>query len=247
MSIARRLPILWLTLRQFRAGKATVIVALFAATPILFAVIDVASSQQESASRFLADAFLQLLAPTVIPLATLILATNVFGNEIADRTLPYLTMKPVRRGRIVIEKYLGAIILTSVAFCLGMLIAWIIVRMGESGVGTAILGALVAGTVAGVVAYGSLFLLVSLIIPRALIVGVIYILLWESALARFIPGIKLLSIRHYSQSIFVRILGDSGIKLDNAMQLSSAIIVVALVTVVSLVLATSRLRRMNLH
>src|SRR5690606_28469410 len=39
MSITRRAPILWLTLRQFRAGRATLLVALFAATSILFAGI----------------------------------------------------------------------------------------------------------------------------------------------------------------------------------------------------------------
>lgn len=248
MSIAQRLPILWLTVRQFRAGKSTIVVALFAATPILFAVIDVAGSNHAAGRHFLSDAFLQLLAPTVIPLATLILATNVLGNEIADRTLPYLFLKPLSRGRIVLEKYLGAVFLTGIAFAIGLIAAWAIVDVSRpSDVTSTMLAALLIGAACAILAYGALFLLVSLVIPRALIVGIIYILLWESALARFIPGVKLLSIRHFSQSVFVRILGDSTVKLANAMQLSSALIVVAILTVVSLVLATMRLRTMNLN
>src|SRR5690606_11750704 len=102
-------------------------------------------------------------------------------------------------------------------------------------------------TLAGILGYGALFLLVSLVIPRALIVGVIYVLLWESTLARFIPGIRYLAVRHYEQSIFVRILDVGTVTLPDAMRLGSAIIVILALVVVTLALATLRLRTMNLN
>jgi hypothetical protein len=53
-------------------------------------------------------------------------------------------------------------------------------------------------------------------------------------------------VAHYVESIFERIQNDPELMSDNAAQLSSAIIVLAAATVVSLLLATRRLRRMSL-
>lgn len=244
MSITRRAPILWLTLRQFRAGRATLLVALFAATPVLFAAIFRWSSETGDAAEFLTNQFLEILAPTILPLATLILATNALGNEIADRTLVYIVLKPVARSRLIVEKFIASALVTALAFAIGLVATWV-VASGGSGSGR-MLGALLAGTLAGVAAYGALFLLVSLLVPRALLVGIIYVLIWESALARFIPGIKMLSVRHFAQSVFVRLLDNPSVRLDRALQLSSATIVLAVLVIAALALATLRLRQMNI-
>lgn len=243
---ARAFPILWLTVRQFGAGKAIRVVALFAATPIVFSLIYLLNSGDVTPTRFLSQMFLNFLAPTVIPLATLILATAALGNELADRTIPYIALKPVSRARIVLEKFGGVIVITGLAFVIALIATWGIAALGDGSVGVRTLVALLLATLAGVLAYAATFLFVSLIIPRSLIVGIIYILLWESLLARFIPGIKLLSVRHFTQSIYVRVLDDSAITLDRAMQLGSAVTVLILVIVGSLALATLRLQRMNL-
>lgn len=247
MSYAQRLPILWLTIRQLTAGKATRVAALFAAVPVLFALIHLFGSITADGTGYLAGLFLNLLAPTVIPLATLILATNVLGNEVADRTLPYLTLKPIGRWRIVVEKFAGAMLILALVFAVGLLITWGIVAASDDTVDAMLLPAMLAATLAGILGYGALFLLVSLVIPRALIVGVIYVLLWESTLARFIPGIRYLAVRHYEQSIFVRILDVGTVTLPDAMRLGSAIIVILALVVVTLALATLRLRTMNLN
>ena len=36
-----------------------------------------------------------------------------------------------------------------------------------------------------------------------LLVGIIYAFAWESLLGRFLPGIKVVSIRHYTDSTFI--------------------------------------------
>lgn len=244
MSITRHVPILWLTLRQFRAGRATLLVALFAATPVLFAAIFRWSSETADAAEFLTTLFLEILAPTILPLATLILATNALGNEMADRTLVYIVLKPVARGRLIVEKFIASALVTGLAFAVGLVATWVIASGGSGS--ERVLGAMLAGTVAGIAAYGALFLLISLLVPRALLVGIIYVLIWESALARFIPGIKLLSVRHFAQSVFVRILDNPAVRLDRALQFSSATIVLTVLVVAALALATWRLRQMNL-
>jgi len=239
-------PILWLTFRQFAAGRATRVVAFFAATPLVFSLVYLFNSGDVTANAFLAGIFNQFLAPTIVPLATLILATGTLGNELSDRTIVYLIIKPVSTWRVVIEKFIGTFVVTGIAFIIGVFLTWALVAMGPEMPKSTALPALLIASLIGVAAYGAVFLFISLVIPRALLVGVIYILLWESLLARFIPGIRVLSIRHFIQSIFVHLLNDPSVTLAQATQLIPAVIVLVVVVVVSLVLAALRLRQMNL-
>ncbi len=244
--VSTQIPVLWLTLRQFRAWRSTRVVALFAATPILFALIFLLNSNDTTPNTFLGDVFNQFMAPTVVPLATLILATATLGNELSDRTIVYLIIKPISTLRIVIEKFIGTFVITSLAILIGLLFTWLIVIPGPGTPSTGALASMFVGALIGVAAYGALFLFVSLVIPRALLVGVIYVLLWESLLARFIPGIRILSVRHFVQSIFVHILNDSDVKVAQTNSLTASLIVMALLIVISLALAAIRLRSMNL-
>jgi ABC-2 type transport system permease protein len=96
------------------------------------------------------------------------------------------------------------------------------------------------------VAYSAIFQLVSLVIPRALLAGIVYSLVWESLLGRYLPGVRYVSIRHYTTSIFVDMLDDRRYTLANAMGLRGAVLTIAITTLVCIVLATWRLRTMNL-
>src|SRR5690349_18862800 len=110
MGLAVRWPVFWLTLRQFRAGKAAWATIGFAVLPILLAAIYRAGASTDSPQLFLSRLYLNLIAPTIVPLGTLILATTALGNEIEDRTLVYLALKPLARARIVLSKYLAALL-----------------------------------------------------------------------------------------------------------------------------------------
>jgi ABC-2 type transport system permease protein len=246
MTISNQFPVLWLTLRQFVAGRSTRVVALFAATPVLFALVYLINSGDTTPNQFLGDIFNQFMAPTVIPLATLILATAALGNELSDRTIVYLAIKPVSTLRIVLEKFIGTFLITAAAIVAGAVVTWLVVAAGPGAPTVGVLGSMFDGSIAGIAAYGAVFLFVSLVIPRALLVGVIYILIWESLLARFIPGIRILSIRHFEQSIFVHLLSDPAVTIPQPSRLLTSIIVMICVVIVSLGLAAWRLRRMNL-
>lgn len=245
-TVSSQLPILWLTLRQFAAGRASRVVGVFAATPILFALVYLLNANNTTPNAFLGDVFDQFMAPTVIPLATLILATATLGNELSDRTIIYLVVKPVSTTRIVLEKFFGTFLVTSAALIAGAVVTWLVIFPGPGSPTSGALGSMVIGSLIGVASYGALFLFVSLVIPRALLVGVIYVLLWESLLARFIPGIRVLSVRHFVQSIFVHVLQNSNVTIEQPSGFGVSLFVIALIVVVSLVLASVRLRTMNL-
>lgn len=240
-------PILVLTLRQFGGGKAIRVVGLFSLAPALFTVIYLISPGDYTGRMFFDDVFGNVIVPTILPLAALILATNALGNEIEDRTMVYLVLKPIRRSRIILEKYGAVIQSTWLALIVGMVIAWAMASRGDAIDNIDVLAAAVLAALLGVLAYGAVFMAVSLIVPRALVAGIIYVLIWESTLARLIPGARLLSIQHYVQSIYSRLLNDPQLAIQNAMQISSALLAIIGIILASLLFATARLKAMDLE
>ncbi|MDP9364088.1 MAG: hypothetical protein M3Q10_07660 [Chloroflexota bacterium] len=251
----RPLPILTLTVRQFLGGKAVRVVTVLSLIPCLFAAIYLLNTDAATPRDFLVDLFMDVLvAPTLLPIVVLTLATAALGNEVEDRTLPYLTLKPVARLRIVLEKLAGVLVVALPAVLLGLALTALIVaqapepasRLAGAPLGPVVWAMLGAAAV-GVVATASIFLAVSLVVPRALLAGIVYTFTWESLLGRFLPGLRVVSIRHYVQSVFVALLDDPEVTLANATSLRAALITVAVACLLAVLLATWRLRRMNLE
>ncbi|CAN5778188.1 hypothetical protein BH23CHL2_BH23CHL2_28310 [soil metagenome] len=239
------LPISTLTLLQFSSGKAIRFVAFFAALPMLFGVIYKVGTSNSPPSVFMSDLMLSIVFGTLLPITTLILATSAFRDEIEDRTMVYLVVKPVSRFRIVAEKYLAVVESPVLALWFGVIGTWVIVSGSSMPDTVDVLVASLVTVLVGVLTYSAIFVAVSLLIPRSLVVGILYTLIWESLLSRFIPGVWTLSARHYVESVFVRMLDDSRITLDNAVQLYSAIPAVTVAIIVALALSALRLRTMD--
>ncbi|HYH13341.1 MAG TPA: hypothetical protein VD789_13370, partial [Thermomicrobiales bacterium] len=106
---------------------------------------------------------------------------------------------------------------------------------------------MLVASLAGIAGFSGLFMWISLYMQRALILGVFYVFVWEATLSGFLPGIRTISIRHYMQSIFVRMLDDDAVTLTGASRLSTASITIVAIVVISLLLSAWRLRRMNLE
>ncbi len=240
-----------LTIRQFLRAKSVLVVAGICAIPILFAVILQAANESLSVSDmrdFLGRAtFLDVFCSTLLPLAALVLSTAALGDEVEDKTLQYLTLKPMSRIRIVLEKFLGTLLVTVPIAWAALLAVWLVISWGDLEATRDLVWPMLIATIAGIAGFSSLFMLISLFVQRALLVGVFYVFVWEAALSQFLPGIRAISIRHYMQSIFYRLAEDPLINLDGASRLSTASVTLAVIVVVSLVLTAWRLRRMNLE
>lgn len=256
----RSLPIATLTVRQFLGGKAVRVVAALAFIPCLFAAIYLINTDVATPRDFLVELFLQVLvAPTLLPITVLILATAALGNEVEDRTLPYLTLKPVGRLRIVLEKLAGVLVVALPTVLAGLAATALIASRGQGDYARLarrlpesvelgpVVWAMLGAAAVGVVATSAIFLAVSLIVPRALLAGIIYAFAWESLLGRFLPGVRLVSVRHYVQSVFVALLDDPGVTVANATSLGGSLLTLGIASLLALLFAAWRLRRMNLE
>ena len=147
----------------------------------------------------------------------------------------------------MLQKFLAILIVAVPIVWAGIALTWAIASFGHyDGMRDLLLPALLSSLVA-ILGFGSLFLFLSLVIQRALIAGVFYVFIWESALTRYLPGIRAISIRHYTQSLFVRLLDDRRFAVPQVSAQSTVIITTVAIVAVALLLATWRLRRMSLE
>ena len=82
-------------------------------------------------------------------------------------------------------------------------------------------GALVAG-----IAYCALFLLLAVVTRHAVVVGLLYALIWESLVGNFVPGAQALSIQQWSLVFTEKVVGTSRsaeLDIDPAVGLGAAI------------------------
>jgi ABC-2 type transport system permease protein len=233
----RLLPVTTLTVRQFTGGRTARLALVLSLIPALFAAIYVARPWDVTPNEFTIDLFRELIAPTLLPIIVLLPATAAFGNELEDGTLPYLLMKPVSRLRLVLGKYAAVLLVTVPALLAGLAVTTLVAAQGpDAGDLGRVFVAMAGASAAEAALLGAVFLLVSLVIPRALLAGMIYIFAWESLLGRFLPGVRAISSREHALRVFDGILNDD---LPTA---SNAALTMLVIAAVCLLLAVWRLR-----
>ena len=174
----------------------------------------------------------------LVPVTALVFAAAALGDPAEDGTLVYLWLRPVARWRLVAASFAATLCVTVPFAVVPTVVAASLTRTGR-GLPTA---ALVASTVA-VAAYSALFLGLGLVVRRALVWGLAYVLIWEGFVARSGTGAARLSILVYAQSLLARLADQSPPSLGATTAV--AIVVPVLVAFGGLALTTYALRRID--
>jgi ABC-2 type transport system permease protein len=181
---------------------------------------------------------------TIVPLLGLIAGTGAIGPEIDDGSIVYLLSKPLSRFSIVLSKVVVAVAVITVFGSVTVLLAGLVLS-GTSdnlAVGYAV-GALVAG-----VGYGTLFLLLAVVTRHAVVIGLLYALIWETLVGNFVPGAQTLSIQQWALAITEKVVGADAEQLGiiSAVSLGAAVPLLLVVIVGSTWYAGWRLRSIRL-
>ena len=174
----------------------------------------------------------------VLPVIALIVGTGVLGSEVDDGTIVHILTKPMPRRDIILAKLAVAIVVTAVTSAVPLFIAGWLASSAGLGIGLAI------GAVVGAFAYSGLFLLLSLLTRRPVLLGLVYILVWEGLLGRFVSGTRVLSIEQYVITIADRIAPTD--LLTGQVSLPVAVIMSLIFTVACTVVAVDRLRSFSI-
>ena len=193
--------VMWLTWRQLFARKRIYIAAAFALLPVVFTVFFKFTTDDQSDSRlaFFNGLSRELIIGTLVPLAAALFGTTAFGGEVDDGTLVYLLIKPIARWRIVLSKYVVAVMSTVAVMIPALLLPWFVLSGPELSANV-LMGYLVGGA-AGAAIYCALFLSLGLASRRALVIALIYVIGFEAVLSRNLVGVKSLSVREFAVAL----------------------------------------------
>lgn len=237
-----------LTIRQFLKSRSLVVIAMICLIPLAIAIIPHLINDMPSIRSLRSNLanviFLNMYATLLMPISVLVLSSAAFGDEIDDKTLYLLALKPVSRFRIVFEKFLAVLVIAVPVVWGSIAIVWAVISWGNLDAMRDMLWPMLAGSLVGIIGFGSIFLTVSLFMRRTLLAGMFYVTIWEGALSGFLPGIRNFSISHYGRSMFVKILDDERITVENAADPGRVIITIVVVAAIALALGTWQLRRM---
>ena len=165
-----------------------------------------------------------------------------FGNELVDRTLGYLALKPIARWRIVLPKLAAAFVVGGIPVAVSGFLAVALV-----GGGGAVKGALAtaAGLLVGAAAYAALFTWAGLATRHALLIGLVYVFVWEATLAAYLDGVRFLSIRRYTLAMIHGLDNARLATIENPLSAGAAAVAAAIVVVGFTALAVRKLARMD--
>jgi ABC-2 type transport system permease protein len=237
-------PVFQLSLHQLAKRRRLLLILLLATLPVvLAAAMSAFTGEGESyEADFINNVLDALLVAAIIPIVTMALATAAFGVELADRTLSYLVLKPIRRSLIVLPKLLASIVIVGPLVIASGVAATLLGLDGNGQPAVAVGVALFAG----IVAYAAIFTWAGLISTRAFSFGLIYVFLWEGVLSTFLPGVRYLSVRGYTLAIMHGMDEKSFEVLDQrVIEFPAGIAGAAAVTIVFFLLTVHRLRRMD--
>jgi ABC-2 type transport system permease protein len=170
----------------------------------------------------------------MLPVIALIVGTGVLGSEIDDGTITHILAKPLSRREIILAKYAVAAGVTVVATAVPMFVVGLIVQSVQLGV------ALAVACAVGALGYSAVFLAMSLLTRRPVLVGLLYVLLWEGLLGNLLSGTHVLSIHQYVLAI-AKEIAPAGL-LTSHVSLFTAVLMSSVFVVAGTVLAVDRLR-----
>jgi ABC-2 type transport system permease protein len=190
------------TARQILARRRALALAGFGLFPVLIAALFRRGGA--AALTNVIELETMIIIPVILPIIALVIATGVFGAEIDDGTALYVLSKPVARWRIVLTRVLVAAAVTAL---LTAPAALLVVPVAGAAKRWSVGLAFAAAVTVGALLYSAVFVALSLVTRRALVAGLVYVVVWEGIIATQAPGARYLSIIQFILTLADRLAG----------------------------------------
>jgi ABC-2 type transport system permease protein len=189
-------------------------------------------------------AWLLLVLPVALLLLSAVLRLTVGQDDRTDAAIVLLS-KPVSRHVIITTKLAVSGAVVTLFGAVPVFLAGLVLVGGQDRLAVAYgLGALVAG-----VTYCAAFLLLSVLTRSAVVVGLVYALVWEAGVGNVLPGAQALSIQQWSLAVARAVVGEDradALELTAAVRPEISVVLLLVVLVGATYLAGHRLRSLRL-
>lgn len=204
-----------LTMRGLLQWRRLLVLLFFSIVPLLGVVIFRWVGKQRGLDHYLSFEFFAVqvyFSSVVAPLTILLLASGMIRDEQENQTLTYLFMSPIPRWVLYLSKLIAAILvawlLTIFSIGLVMSCLWMGNGLETPHAWHSRLLAMMPSTLLLICANAGLFGLISVLLRPSLIIGVIYIALFEGFLANYPFVLRKFTSVHYYQCIICNWIGE---------------------------------------
>ena len=231
-----------LTLRALLNRRRTLLLGLLGALIVVVALIyRLGDPADTEAATFTGRLLANFGVAALLPLVSVIVGTAALGSELDDGTIVYLLAKPVPRPLIVLVKLVVAWAVSAVLVALPIALAGLVGAGGDPSLAIGYGLAALLGTLE----YTAVFLALSLVTSRALVIGLAYVVVWEGVVAGLFAGTRIVSIRQHVLAVADALSGDGAVTAELAA--GTAVIVGGIVIVAAVALAVRRLALVELR
>src|SRR3954453_14927771 len=231
------LPVYQLTLRALLLQRRTIMLAAVVLAPVATSLIyALARPGGSDTVDFYSGIVQQLFVPTVASLIALVFGVSAFGDEREDGTILYLVATPQPRVELVIAKVAAAWTATLALVIPSLVLSGVLALGGQASV--RLIGWPLLGVLLSTLAYCAASAWLSLTTRRPVVIGIIYILLWEGSIATFAASAAKLSIPAYGRGFVAHALPQAAKPVAGT---AASAIVLAVVVAVAVAAATRRL------
>ena len=148
----------------------------------------------------------------IVPVLGVFYGTALIADEVEEKTITYLFTRPIRRGSVLMGKYLAYLVCTTLVVLPAITIVYfLLVPFGEIAGSFRWLVIDLGLLAIGLAAYGALFAFVGTILKRPLVVGLVLAFGWEQA-AMIMPGyLRRLTLAHYIEGLAPHAMPADGV------------------------------------
>lgn len=238
------LTLLSLTAHQLLGRRRAILIGLLALIPVGVALLIrfAGDAGDEPSYQTAADTIGGFVFLLLLPIGALVFGTSALGSEVEDGTVVYLLAHPIARWRVMLAKVVvasGATILLTVP---ASLITALVLLHGFDS--ESLWWAATAATAVGATVYSALFVGLSTVTSRALIIGLVYVFVWEAFITNLFSGTRWISVREYVEGVADALTTTRAVEgsLDGQQAAIASVVVVA----ASLVVGTWFLTRFEI-
>ena len=235
-------PVARLTLRALLLQRRTLALVAISLAPVVMALgFALARSTGDNRRDFYSNLIQELFVPTVAALVSLVFGVSAFGDEREDGTILYLVATPQPRLSLAVAK-VAAAWWASLVLLLPALVISALLALG-GGVTVGLVGWPLVGVAAASLAYCAASNWLSLYTRRPIVIGILYILLWEGSIATFAASAAKLSIAAYGRALVAESVPQAARPVTGPV---GALMVLAVVVAVATWFGARALRRVEL-
>jgi ABC-type transport system involved in multi-copper enzyme maturation permease subunit len=149
----------------------------------------------------------------IVPVLGVFYGTSLMADEVEDKTITYLFVRPIRRGAVLIGKYLAYLACTIFVVLPSVVLMYLLVVPINGSLGASFPNLLTdLGLLAlGLAVYGAVFAFVGAKFKRPLLAGLVFVFGWEQAALLFPGYMKNFTVAYYLQALVPHAMPRDGI------------------------------------